>query len=98
LVSERVYLSSDVGRPVDDLARDFGGRGKSNVAFDFSDLEACGYSGRGLGARGEWWYHHAASAKAAAGEVFRDEWRPPGTYHCPGEPLDEFQVGVAKKT
>jgi len=97
LISERVYLSSDVGRPIEELALDFGNSrrdsksGRSSptgVCFDFSDLRTCGYSNQGLGPQGEWWYHHRAEGKAGD----EGDWRPPGTYYCPGEPLADFQV------
>jgi len=92
LISERVYLSSDVGRPIEVLAVDFGSSsGRKNspngVCFDFSDLRTCGYSNQGLGPQGEWWYHHRVEATKE-----EEDWRPAGTYYCPGEPLEEFQV------
>ena len=64
LAAERLFLSSDVGSPIAELAQRF------DQAWDLDGT-----------LQERWWYQ---------GDEASNEWRPPGDYLVPGEPLEAF--------
>lgn len=75
--AERLYLISDVGSPVPDLAKDF-------PYVDFSEMMS-----NDDGNEEPWWW---TPKKNKSGNHYT-EWRPVGRgqkYACPGEPWDDF--------
>jgi broad specificity phosphatase PhoE len=69
LCAERLYLSSERGRPASELKCEF-------PEFDFRHME---------GPSESWWYTPPRDQTYV-------EWRPTGTYLCPGEPRVAFEA------
>jgi broad specificity phosphatase PhoE len=82
--AERLYLISDVGRPVRDLSKE----------FEYVDF-ASGFVDH---SPSSWWYR-PASTRSGDNIQRDDEWRPVGQgqrYACPGEPEPAFNARMEK--